>query len=240
MVNSTKSGGPSGRSAQGRRGLTVKLRTAKGRKTASTRWLQRQLNDPYVAEAKRQGYRSRAAFKLIEIDDKRHFLKPGKTVVDLGAAPGGWCQVAAERVKSEKGKGVVIAADINEIEPVPGVEFMTLDLNDPEAADQIKAALGGAKVDVLLSDMAAPAMGHKPTDHIRIVMLAEAALDLAEDVLVPGGVFLAKVLQGGADHDLLLRLRLDFTKVSHVKPKASRSDSSEVYVLGIGFRGGPK
>ena len=240
MVKSIKSGGSSGRASQGRRGLTVKLRTAKGRKTASTRWLQRQLNDPYVAEAKRQGYRSRAAFKLIEIDDKHHLLKPGKTVIDLGAAPGGWCQVAAERVKSEKGKGIVIAADLNEIEPVPGVEFMALDLNDPEAAEQIKAALGGAKVDVLLSDMAAPAMGHKPTDHIRIVMLAEAALDLAEDVLNPGGAFLAKVLQGGASHDLLLRLRQDFAKVNHVKPKASRSDSSEVYVLGTGFRGAPK
>ncbi|MEE8633474.1 MAG: RlmE family RNA methyltransferase [Methyloceanibacter sp.] len=240
MVKSTKSRGPSGRASQGRRGLSVKLRTAKGRKIASTRWLQRQLNDPYVAEARRQGYRSRAAFKLIEIDDKRHLLKPGKTVIDLGAAPGGWSQVAAERVKSEKGKGIVIAADLNEIEPIPGVEFMALDLNDPHAAEQIKAALGGAKVDVVLSDMAAPAMGHKPTDHIRVVMLAEAALDLAEDVLVPGGAFLAKVLQGGADRDLLQRLRLGFAKVSHVKPKASRSESSEVYVLGMGFRGAPK
>ncbi len=240
MVKSTKSSGPSGRTAQGRRGLSVKLRTAKGRKISSTRWLQRQLNDPYVTEAKRQGYRSRAAFKLIEIDDKHHLLKPGKTVIDLGAAPGGWSQVAAERVKSVKGKGVVIAADLNEIEPIDGVDFMELDLNDPEAAEQIKAALGGAKVDVVLSDMAAPAMGHKPTDHIRIVMLAEAALDLAEDVLNPGGAYLAKVLQGGASHDLLLRLRQDFAKVNHVKPKASRSGSSEVYVLGTGFRGGPK
>ena len=238
MVKQKKDGGIE--SGGGGRRLAVKLKTAKGRKIASTRWLQRQLNDPYVAEAKRQGYRSRAAFKLIEIDDKHHLLKPGKTVIDLGAAPGGWCQVAAERVKSEKGKGIVIAADLNEIEPVPGVEFMALDLNDPEAAEQIKAALGGAKVDVLLSDMAAPAMGHKPTDHIRIVMLAEAALDLAEDVLNPGGAFLAKVLQGGASHDLLLRLRQDFAKVNHVKPKASRSDSSEVYVLGTGFRGAPK
>ncbi len=240
MVKSTKSRGPSGRASQGRRGLSVKLRTAKGRKIASTRWLQRQLNDPYVAEARRQGYRSRAAFKLIEIDDKRHLLKPGKTVIDLGAAPGGWSQVAAERVKSEKGKGIVIAADLNEIEPIPGVKFMALDLNDPHAAEQIKAALGGAKVDVVLSDMAAPAMGHKPTDHIRVVILAEAALDLAEDVLNPGGAFLAKVLQGGASHDLLQCLRLGFAKVNHVKPKASRSDSSEVYVLGMGFRGAPK
>ena len=240
MVKSTKGGGPSGRAAAGRRGLTVKLRTAKGRKIASTRWLQRQLNDPYVTEAKRQGYRSRAAFKLIEIDDKNHLLKPGKTVIDLGAAPGGWCQVAAERVKSVKGKGTVIAADLKEIEPIPGVEFMALDISDPEADEKIKAALDGAKVDVVLSDMAAAAMGHKPTDHIRVVMLAEAALDLAEDVLDPGGAFLAKVLQGGASHDLLQRLRLGFAKVSHVKPKASRSDSAEVYVLGMGFRGAPK
>lgn len=232
MVKSTK-----GRRVAGRRDLAVKLRTAKGRKASSTRWLQRQLNDPYVTEAKRQGYRSRAAFKLIEIDDKHRLLKPGKTVIDLGASPGGWSQVAAERVKSAKGKGMVIAADLNEIEPIPGVDFLMLDLNDPDAGERIKAVLGGAKVDVVLSDMAAPAMGHRQTDHIRVVMLAEAALDLAEDVLDPGGAYLAKVLQGGASHDLLLRLRVDFAKVHHVKPKASRSGSSEVYVLGTGFRG---
>ena len=232
MVKSTKGG-----ASAGRRGLTVKLRTAKGRKIASTRWLQRQLNDPYVEEAKRQGYRSRAAFKLIEIDDKQRLLKPGKTVIDLGAAPGGWSQVAAERVKAAEGKGTVIAADLTEIEPIPGVEFMTLDISDAGADERIKAALGGAKVDVVLSDMAAAAMGHKQTDHIRVVLLAEAALDLAEDVLNPGGAFFAKVLQGGASHELLQRLRQDFAKVSHVKPKASRADSSEVYVLGTGFRG---
>ena len=242
MVKSTKGGGATGGTATGgggRRGLTVRVKTAKGRKIASTRWLQRQLNDPYVEEAKRQGYRSRAAFKLIEIDDKYHLLKPGKTVLDLGAAPGGWSQVAAARVKSADGKGKVIAADLNDIEPVAGVDFMVLDVTDPEAGEKIGAALGGEHADVVLSDMAASSIGHRQTDHLRVIGLAEAALDIAENTLTPGGAYLAKVLQGGAGQELVTRLRQDFTKVAHVKPKASRADSSEVYVLATGFRGAP-
>lgn len=241
-------GGKSGpRNSAGRRGLTVRVKTAKGRKLASTRWLQRQLNDPYVEEAKRQGYRSRAAFKLLEMDDKHHLLKPGGIVVDLGAAPGGWSQVAAERVKADRdggdgggegaGGGRVIAADLNAIEPVPGAAFMQVDVTDAEAGEMIRAALGGARVDVVLSDMAASSTGHRQTDHLRVISLAEAALDIAEDVLKPGGAYLAKVLQGGASGNLLTRLRQNFAKVSHVKPKASRQDSSEVYVLAKGYRG---
>jgi 23S rRNA (uridine2552-2'-O)-methyltransferase len=230
MVRPTK-GGPAGR-----RGLTVRVKTAKGRKLASTRWLQRQLNDPYVEEAKRQGYRSRAAFKLIEIDDRHRLLKTGGVVIDLGAAPGGWCQVAAARVKAAQGNGKIIAADLTDIEPVPGVTFMQVDVTDADAGQTIRDALGGARADVVLSDMAASSTGHRQTDHLRVVALAEAALDIAEDVLKPGGVYLAKVLQGGASGDLLTRLRQDFAKVAHVKPKASRQDSSEVYVLATGFR----
>lgn len=221
----------------GRRGLTVRVKTAKGRKIASTRWLQRQLNDPYVEEAKRQGYRSRAAFKLIEIDDKHRLLKPGGVVVDLGAAPGGWSQVAAARVKAAEGKGRIIAADLTDIEPVPGATFMQVDMTDAEAGEMIREALDGAPADVVLSDMAASSIGHRQTDHLRVVALAEAALDIAEDVLKPGGAYLAKVLQGGAGGEFLTRLRQGFAKVAHVKPKASRQDSAEVYVLGLGFRG---
>lgn len=233
MVRATK-GGPAGR-----RGLTVRVKTAKGRKLASTRWLQRQLNDPYVEEAKRQGYRSRAAFKLMEIDDRFRLLKPGGVVIDLGAAPGGWCQVAAAQVKAADRNGKVIAADLTDIEPVPGVTFLQVDVTDPDAGEMIRDALGGARADVVLSDMAASSTGHRQTDHLRVVALAEAALDIAEDVLKPGGAYLAKVLQGGASGDLLTRLRQNFAKVAHVKPKASRQDSSEVYVLATGFRASP-
>lgn len=237
MVRPTK-GGPAGR-----RGLNVRVKTAKGRKLSSTRWLQRQLNDPYVEEAKRQGYRSRAAFKLIEIDDRYRLLKPGGVVIDLGAAPGGWCQVAAARVKAGEGngqaQGKVIAADITDIEPVPGATFMQVDVTDAEAGEFVRESLGGARADVVLSDMAASAIGHRQTDHLRVIALAEAALDIAEDVLKPGGAYLAKVLQGGASGDLLTRLRKGFAKVAHVKPKASRQGSSEVYVLATGFRGAP-
>lgn len=225
------------REGAGRRGLTVRVKTAKGRKLASTRWLQRQLNDPYVEEAKRQGYRSRAAFKLLEMDDKHRLLKPGGIVVDLGAAPGGWSQVAADRVKADAGGGRVVAADLNEIEPVPGADFLQFDVTDAEAGDLIRDALDGARADVVLSDMAASSTGHRQTDHLRVIALAEAALDIAEDVLKPGGAYLAKMLQGGASGDLLTRLRQNFSKVAHVKPKASRQDSSEVYVLATGYRG---
>jgi 23S rRNA (uridine2552-2'-O)-methyltransferase len=231
-------GGKSGpKDGAGRRGLTVRVKTAKGRKLASTRWLQRQLNDPYVDEAKRQGYRSRAAFKLLEMDDKYRLLKPGGIIVDLGAAPGGWSQIAVARVKADAGNGRVIAADIKEIEPVPGAEFMQVDVTDAEAGDRVRDALGGARVDLVMSDMAASSTGHRQTDHLRVVALADAALDIAEDVLKPGGAYLAKVLQGGASGDLLTRLRQNFAKVAHVKPKASRQDSSEVYVLATGYRG---
>jgi 23S rRNA (uridine2552-2'-O)-methyltransferase len=238
MVRPTK--GRLGEGAGGTRRFAVRLRTAKGRKIGSTLWLQRQLNDPYVEEAKRQGYRSRAAFKLSEIDDKQHILKPGLTVVDLGSAPGGFAQVAAKRVRAAEGKGRVIAVDLSEIEPIQGVDVLALDVSDEAAAERVKAALGGARADVVLSDMASPATGHKPTDHLRIVALAEAALDIAEDVLAPGGAFLAKVLQGGAGQELVTRMRRGFAKVQHVKPKASRAHSAEVYVLATGFRGAPQ
>ena len=221
----------------GHRKLAERVRTAKGRKLASTRWLQRQLNDPYVEEAKRRGYRSRAAFKLAEIDDKHHLLRPGMSVVDLGAAPGGWSQVAAQRVRVMAGQGRVIAVDLAAMEPIAGVVQLELDLTDPQAADRIAEALGGQKADAVLSDMHAPATGHKSTDHIRIMGLAEAALDLAETILAPGGTFLCKVLQGGAGRELVARLNRSFAKVRHVKPKASRAESAEMYVLATGFRG---
>jgi 23S rRNA (uridine2552-2'-O)-methyltransferase len=234
MVRQGKGGGVEQRG--GSRKLAVKLRTAKGRKTASTRWLQRQLNDPYVEEAKRRGYRSRAAFKLIEIDDKYRLLKPGMTVVDLGAAPGGWSQIAAERVGSAEGRGQVLAVDLAAIEPLPGVEALALDVSASDAPAAIRAQLKGGRADVVLSDMASPATGHRPTDHLRVIALVEAALDLAEDVLKPEGTFLAKVFQGGAGGELVSRLKRSFAKVQHVKPKASRPESPEVYVLATGFR----
>ena len=236
MVSQGKGGGRE--QGGGSRKLTVKLRTAKGRKVASTRWLQRQLNDPYVEEAKRRGYRSRAAFKLTEIDDRYRFLKPGMTVLDLGAAPGGWSQIAAERVGSAEGRGQVLAVDVSPVEPLPGVEVLMQDVSADDAPAAIRAALKGGGADVVLSDMAAPAMGHRSTDHLRVVALVEAALDLAEGMLRPGGTFLAKVFQGGAGGELVTRLKRSFAKVHHVKPKASRKESPEVYVLATGFRGG--
>ena len=235
MVNQGKGGG--GEQGGGSRKLTVKLRTAKGRKVGSTRWLQRQLNDPYVEEAKRRGYRSRAAFKLTEIDDRYRFLKLGMVVLDLGAAPGGWSQIAAERVGSTEGKGQVLAVDVSPIEPLAGVEVLTQDVSANDSPAAIRAALKGGRADVVLSDMAASATGHRSTDHLRVVALVEAALDLAADVLKPGGTFLAKVFQGGAGGELVARLKRSFAKVHHVKPKASRKESPEVYVLATGFRG---
>jgi len=221
----------------GNRRLAVRLRTARGRKLASTRWLTRQLNDPYVEEAKRRGYRSRAAFKLAEIDDKHPLLRTGMSVVDLGAAPGGWSQISAQRVQLMAGKGRVIAVDVVEMEPIFGVTALKLDLTDSESAGRIRDALNGKKADLVLSDMHAPATGHKQTDHLRIMGLVEAALDLAEEILAPGGAFLCKVLQGGADKELVARLNRSFAKVRHVKPKASRAESAEMYVLATGFRG---
>jgi 23S rRNA (uridine2552-2'-O)-methyltransferase len=217
--------------------LSTRLRTAKGRKLASTRWLQRQLNDPYVEEAKRRGYRSRAAFKLAEIDEKHAILRPGMRVVDLGAAPGGWTQIAAQRVGTMAGKGKVVAVDVTEMEPISGVLQIAADVTEPETGDLIRAALEGASAEVVLSDMHAPAIGHKQTDHLRIMALVEAALDLAEEILAPGGSFLAKTIQGGASRELVVRLNQRFEKVRHVKPKASRADSAEMYVLATGYRG---
>jgi 23S rRNA (uridine2552-2'-O)-methyltransferase len=212
------------------------LRTARGRSTSSQRWLKRQLDDPYVREAKRAGYRSRAAFKLVEIDDKHRLLKPGAKVLDLGAAPGGWSQVAAERVQAGKG-GRVIAIDLLDIEPIPDVEFARMDFLDEEAPARLREMLGG-KADVVLCDMAANATGHRKTDHLKIVALVEAAADFAREVLAPRGSFLAKVIQGGTEGELLASLKRDFASVKHVKPPASRPDSAELYVLATGFRGG--
>jgi 23S rRNA (uridine2552-2'-O)-methyltransferase len=221
---------------EGARTLKQRLKTAKKRTLSSQKWLERQLNDPYVARAKREGFRSRAAYKLIDVDDKHRLLKPGQRVVDLGAAPGGWAQVAVKRVGSAGGKGRVVGIDLLPIDPLPGADFITLDFLDPDAPDRLMALLGGA-ADVVLSDMAANATGHKKTDHLRIIGLAEAAADFARAVLAPGGAFLAKVLQGGTEGALLADLKRDFAAVRHVKPAASRADSAELYVLATGFRG---
>jgi 23S rRNA (uridine2552-2'-O)-methyltransferase len=214
----------------------VRVKSGKGRSLSSKLWLERQLNDPYVARAKREGFRGRAAFKLIEIDDKHHLLKPGTRVIDLGAAPGGWSQVAARRVGSAQGKGKVVAVDRLELAPIAGVGFIQRDFLDAGVDDEIKALLGGA-ADVVLSDMAANATGHRATDHLRIMALADAAADFAREVLAPGGAFLCKVLQGGTEASLLATLKRDFSQVKHVKPAASRSDSAELYLLATGFRG---
>jgi 23S rRNA (uridine2552-2'-O)-methyltransferase len=216
------------------RGLTERVKTARKRTSSSTRWLERQLNDPYVAEAKKRGYRSRAAFKLLQMDERFHFLKPGARVVDLGAAPGGWTQVAAEQVL-KNGKGKVVGIDIIEMEPVPGTTILHLDFMSDEAPDKLKALLQG-KADVVLSDLAASATGHQQTDHLKIMALAETAYQFASEVLAPGGAFIAKVLQGGATGDLLKTLKHDFAEVRHVKPPASRKDSAEIYVVALGFR----
>jgi 23S rRNA (uridine2552-2'-O)-methyltransferase len=221
------------RGGSGGRDLKVRVRTGKGRTLASKLWLERQLNDPYVARARREGFRSRAAYKLMEIDDKARILKSGAHVVDLGAAPGGWSQVAAARVGA--GRGRVVAIDILDMPPLPGVDFLHLDFLDADAPEKLKAMAGGP-VDVVLSDMAANATGHRKTDHLRIVALAEAAAMFAREVLKPGGAFLAKVLQGGTEGALLADLKRDFAVVKHVKPAASRSDSAELYVLATGFR----
>jgi len=219
------------------RQLKVRLKTAKQRKPSSQRWLERQLNDPYVAAAKAQGYRSRAAFKLIEIDDKYHLLKPGKRVIDLGAAPGGWSQIAAQRVKSVEGRGQVVAIDLLPVEAIAGATILLLDFMDDTAPDKLKALLRDGKADIVLSDMAAEGTGHNRTDHLRIIGLAEAAAEFACDVLTPGGAFLCKVFQGGTEKELLDLLMKSFTTVRHVKPPASRSGSAELYVLATGFRG---
>jgi 23S rRNA (uridine2552-2'-O)-methyltransferase len=226
----TSARGPSGRN------LAQRVHTAARRSHSSTLWLERQLNDPYVAEAKRLGYRSRAAFKLIQLDDRFGFLKSGERIVDLGAAPGGWTQVAVERCKPTGGKqGSVVGIDLSPMDAIPGAELLLGDFMAEDTPERLKAALGG-QADVVLSDMAAPATGHQQTDHLRIMALAETAHAFAREILRPGGTFVAKVLQGGSSHDLLTALKRDFSDVRHVKPAASRADSSEIYVIAKGFR----
>lgn len=230
-----------GSSGRGQRDLRVRVKTAKGRKLSSTLWLERQLNDPYVARAKREGYRGRAAFKILELDDKYHFLKPGARVVDLGCAPGGWCQVAVARVnalgdRGGKAQGTVLGVDLQEVDPIAGAEIHQLDFLAEDADALVKSWLGGP-ADVVMSDMAASASGHKGTDHLRIVALVEAAAQFAFDVLEPGGTFVAKVLAGGAEQGLQQILKQNFEKVANVKPPASRADSSEKFVVAQGFRG---
>jgi 23S rRNA (uridine2552-2'-O)-methyltransferase len=222
-----------GKSGRGARDLKVRVKSGRTRTLSSKLWLERQLNDPYVARAKREGYRSRAAFKLIEIDDKYRILKRGARVVDLGAAPGGWSEVAAKRVGSG---GRIVAIDILEMEPITGVDFLRLDFTDDGAPERLKAMLAGP-ADIVLSDMAANTTGHRKTDHIKIVALVEMAADFAREVLAPGGTFLAKVIQGGTEGTLLAALKRDFATVRHVKPAASRADSAELYLLATGFRG---
>jgi 23S rRNA (uridine2552-2'-O)-methyltransferase len=224
----------SGRDTGSGRGHTkVRVKSTRGRKASSQRWLERQLNDPYVAQARAKGYRSRAAFKLLELDQKFHFLKKGARVLDLGAAPGGWSQVAASKAGDS---GRVVAADILAMEPLAGVIVFKADLLDAQTPQELKDALGGP-ADLVLSDMAAPTTGHRQTDHIRTVALFEAALDVAEDVLKPGGTFVGKVFQGGATGDLLQRIKKRFKDVKHVKPPASRTESVELYLVAKGFRG---
>ncbi len=234
---------PTGKNTSGRgqRDLTVKVKTARGRKLSSTRWLQRQLNDPYVLRARKEGYRGRAAFKIMELDDRYRFLVPGARVVDLGCAPGGWIQVAVPRInalgeKSGKKQGRIIGVDLQEVEPIAGAEIHQLDFLDEGADETVKGWLGG-KADVVMSDMAASSSGHKQTDHLRIITLCEAAAEFAFDVLDEGGTFVAKVLAGGAEGALQKLLKQKFEKVANVKPPASRSDSSEKFVVATGFRG---
>jgi 23S rRNA (uridine2552-2'-O)-methyltransferase len=215
--------------ASGRGRVPVKVKKDRGRTASSRAWLKRQLNDPYVAAARAKGYRSRAAFKLLELDEKFHLLKKGAKVLDLGAAPGGWSQVAAAR------GAAVVAADVLEIEPIPGVTFFQVDLTDPDVLAMLKQALDGP-ADLVLTDMAAPTTGHRATDHIRTTALVEIALEVAEDTLRPGGAFVGKVFQGGSSNVLLARLKQAFREVKHVKPRASRAESVELYVVGLGYK----
>ncbi len=234
MAKATKGpGGPGGRE------LKTRVKTARKRTLSSTLWLQRQLNDPYVARAKREGWRSRAAFKLLEIDEKHHLLQPGQRIVDLGAAPGGWSQAAAKKVRSAEGKGQgkgkVVGIDLLDVEPIAGVDFAVQDFLAPEAPERLKAMLGG-EADGVISDMAANTTGHKKTDHLRIIHLAELAAAFAGEVLKPGGFFLCKLFQGGETGELVTQLKRDYALVRHIKPGASRADSAELYVLATGFR----
>ena len=232
---------PGNNSGRGQRDLRVKVKTARGRKLSSTLWLERQLNDPYVKRAQADGYRGRAAYKILELDDKFRFLVPGARVVDLGCAPGGWCQVAVKRINAlgtRQGKrvGTILGVDLQEVESIPGAEMHVLDFMEDDADARVKAWLDGP-ADVVMSDMAAAASGHKQTDHLRIIALCEAAAYFAFDVLTPGGTFVAKVLAGGAEGELQALLKQKFTKVINMKPPASRSNSSEKFVVATGFRG---
>lgn len=218
-------------------GLKVRVKSARGRTASSTRWLERQLNDPYVVKARKEGWRSRAAFKLIEIDEKYGLLKRGMRVVDLGAAPGGWCQVAAKKTGSTPTNPLVVGIDYLEVDSIPGVVLLTKDFLDDDAPDQLMAALGGHAPDLVLSDMAAPTTGHHKTDHLRTTHLCEVAAAFAVDVLKPGGAFLAKVFRGGTETDLLTMLKQNFAVVSHIKPPSSRQESVEMYVCARGFKG---
>lgn len=218
--------------------LHVRVKTAKGRTPSSRDWLERQLNDPYVAAAARAGWRSRSAFKLIQLNDRFGLMKAGDRVVDLGAAPGGWSQVAARRVGATEGAGKVVAIDVHGIEPIAGVTILKQDFLDAEAPAALLQALGGDKADLVLSDMAAHATGHRQTDHLQIMALAEAALDFARQVLKPGGAFVCKVLRGGTETAMLAQMKRDFSTVRHVKPAASRADSAELFVVATRFRGG--
>ena len=221
------------RSGVAGRGNSIRLKTARSRKSSSKHWLERQLNDPYVRAAKSKGYRSRAAFKLLEIDAKFHLLKKGARILDLGAAPGGWTQISAAKVGAT---GTVVAADVLAMEPQTGVTMLQADITDPSTPARLKEALGGP-ADVVLSDMAAPTTGHRATDHLRTIALLEAALDIAENVLKSGGAFVGKVFQGGATGELLARIKQHFRDVKHVKPPASRAESIELYLVATGFRG---
>jgi 23S rRNA (uridine2552-2'-O)-methyltransferase len=236
MVKKTKNS-----SGRGQRDLTVRVKSARGRTTSQVKWLQRQLNDPYVKRAKVEGYRGRAAFKILELDDKFRFLVPGARVVDLGCAPGGWCQVAVKRInalgeRSDKAVGTVLGVDLQEVESIAGAQIHQLDFMSDDADAKVKEWLNGP-ADVVMSDMAASSSGHKQTDHLRIISLCEAAAYFAFDVLTPGGTFVAKVLAGGAEGELQVLLKQKFTKVVNVKPPSSRSDSSEKFVVATGFRG---
>lgn len=229
MADKKKSGAP--------RALKVRVKSARGRTTSQQRWLERQLNDPYVVRAKAEGYRSRAAYKLIEIDEKHPFLAPGQRIVDLGAAPGGWSQVAARKIGLERStRATIVGIDLLPVEPMPGATFVQMDFLDEDAPARLRALLGG-EADVVLSDMAANATGHKKTDHLRIMGLAEAGIEFAREILAPGGTFLCKVLRGGTEHTLLADLKRDFAQVRHIKPASSRADSAELFVLATGFRG---
>ncbi len=223
------------------RNITTRVKSAKGRKTSSTNWLKRQLNDPYVEEARKLGFRSRAAFKILELDDQFRFFNPGQRVIDLGAAPGGWAQVAVERINAlgtRRGKvGKIVGIDIQEMEAIAGVTLITHDFLEEDAPDILKEALGGP-ADLVMSDMAASSTGHGATDHMRIMAMLEVALDFARDILAPNGVFLCKVLQGGTENELLANMKRDFKVVKHAKPPSSRQDSRESYVIAMGYRGG--